>query len=85
MHPATRAHIYGMLEGIRHSLKSIETAMAVDSNEEVRPKMSPKSPPPDDFDERFLNEEEENKVGEMFNLMSKPRQVFDEPDSGDAI
>lgn len=32
MHPATKAHVYGMLGMIRHALTSIESAMANDKN-----------------------------------------------------
>lgn len=85
MHPATRAHIYGMIEGIRHNLKSIETAMAISANEESLPqhlagavKAAARSQAESVEDDVYTTKEEDDLIGKMFNLI-------DEPDSGGAI
>lgn len=96
MHPATRAHICGMLETVRHALKSIETALAVDSNEghlsehlSGAKKTVLKQAALED-DERFLTEEEDDILGEMFGLVGKEETVAKRPriellDGGDEI
>jgi len=88
MHPATKAHICGMLETVRHALKSIETAIAVDSNEgEISQHLAgatakAKAPykPMQDDDSPFTTDEEDNEIGRRFSLIG-----VDQADSGGEI
>ncbi len=88
MHPATKAHICGMLEGIRHALKSIETAIAVDTNEgEFAQHLAgaagkaklPMKPFQDD-DSQFTTDDEDNEIGRRFGLIG-----VDQADGGGEI
>lgn len=87
MHPATKAHICGMLETVRHALKSIETAIAVDSNEgelsqHLTGAVKAKAPfkPMQDDDAPFTTDEEDNEIGRRFGLIG-----VDQVDSGEEI
>lgn len=70
MHPATKMHIYGMIEVVRQSLKSIEAAMAVaevsgDTERPVKHAVPQVPIGPD-----YLSEQEEDEVGRMFGLIA---------------
>lgn len=73
MHPATKAHIYGMLEIIRQSTKSIEAALSASENivtvnrakEEIKANGNGHAP----SEPAYLTEEEEELLGERMNSL----------------
>ncbi len=76
MHPATKAHIYGMLEIIRQSTKSIEVALAASDGmlgiKKAQAEVKANGGHQDPNEPAYLTDEEEDRLAEaMARLTDK--------------